>query len=127
MGLTRIFREAIDRQSVDSDRISNYNHPMTPSPKSRYFLQSLAKGLNAIQKFVEAGGPVIDEELSLGGRAVATPVVDKHGVGVAAINIGVPTIRYSLQNVKRRMVGPIQRIAERIFQDLQRIEAEINT
>ena len=71
------------------------------------------------------GYAVNDEELSLGGRAVAAPVVDKHGFAVAAINIGVPTTRYTMEEMETVMIGPIMRTAEKISEDLQRIEAKI--
>ena len=81
--------------------------------------------LEELEKVRRLGYAVNDEELSLGGRAVAAPVVDKHGFAVAAINIGVPTTRYTMEEMETVMIGPIMRTAEKISEDLQRIEAKI--
>ena len=80
--------------------------------------------LKELDKVKRLGYGTNDEELSLGGRALAAPIVDQHGFAVAAINIGVPTTRYSMKDMEKRLVGPILRTAVKISESLQRIEAE---
>ena len=81
--------------------------------------------LKELEKVKRLGYGTNDEELSLGGRALGAPILDQQGFAVAAINIGVPTTRYSMKDLEKRLVGPILRTAVRISESLQRIEAEI--
>ena len=81
--------------------------------------------LKELTKVKRLGYGTNNEELSLGGRAIAAPIVDQSGFAVAAINIGVPTTRYSMSEMEKGMVEPIRRTAEKISESLQRVETEI--
>jgi hypothetical protein len=70
--------------------------------KTLKFKPLTARTIIHLDKFIEEldsvrkkGYAINDEELSIGNRAIAAPIMDKHGYAAAAINIAMPTAEYS--------------------------------
>jgi len=70
--------------------------------KTLKFKPLTARTIIRLDKFIEEldsvrkkGYAINDEELSIGNRAIAAPIMDKHGYAAAAINIAMPTAEYN--------------------------------
>ncbi len=66
-------------------------------------ITSKKKYLQELDKVRKQGYAINDEELSVGLRSVAAPVKDQQGWAMAALNIAVPTRRYSRPQVEKKL------------------------
>ncbi len=67
------------------------------------------------------GYAINDEELAIGVRTVAVPILDREGYALMSINISVPTKRFYVEEIVDQMLPPLQETAEelsRIFMDI---------
>jgi len=87
----------------------------------------LDKFLKELGKVRTKGYAINDEELSIGNRAVAAPIVDKHGYAVAAINIAVPTTEYNRSQMEKTLAPYVIRTAHEISEALIKMEAPLVT
>ena len=55
----------------------------------------------------DAGYSIVDEELLGGEISIAAPVLDASGRAIAAVNIPVPTTRWSVEAVRDRLAPPL--------------------
>jgi len=78
--------------------------------------------LTAIEIVRKQGYAINDEEQSVGLRSVAAPVRDVEGRAIAAINIAVPTKRYSRQEVEDNLAPQIVETAGKISNALAEME-----
>lgn len=60
-----------------------------------------------------------DEELALGNRAVATPVLNGQGYAVAAVGVALQTIQFSREEIEKRISKSVIACARNISDDLQ--------
>ncbi len=81
--------------------------------------------LNELDKVRKKSYAVNDEELSIGNRAVAAPIVDKQGYAVAAINIAVPTTEYTRSQMEKILAPQVIRTAHEISEALKKMEAPL--
>jgi IclR family pca regulon transcriptional regulator len=63
---------------------------------------------------------IVEEELELGLRSLAAPIVDPEGHVVAAVNISTQAARYSLDVVHDELVPAVRATADAISADLAR-------
>jgi len=68
------------------------------------------------------GYAINDEELSVGLRSAAAPIRDAQGLTMAAINIAVPTKRFSCTALKNVLVPKLMETAEEISRALREME-----
>lgn len=68
------------------------------------------------------GYAINDEELSVGLRSAAAPIRDAHGSTIAAINIAVPTKRFSRIALENLLVPKLVETAEEISRALRDME-----
>jgi IclR family pca regulon transcriptional regulator len=78
-------------------------------------------------KVRKKGYAINDEELSIGNRAVAAPIVDQHGYAVAAINIAVPTTEYSRSQMEKTLAPQVMRTAYEISGALIKMDVPLVT
>lgn len=78
-------------------------------------LEALLLDLEGVR---QRGYAVNDEELAAGVRSVAAPVRDRSGAIVAAINISVPSVRVSRQELDTRLAPMVRETASRISEAL---------
>lgn len=78
--------------------------------------------LKELEKVRRQGYSINDEELSVGLRSIAAPIRDAKGVAVAAINIAVPTKRFSLKELQNRFAPRVIETAEKISKALREME-----
>ena len=81
--------------------------------------------MGALQEVRIRGYAVNDEELSIGNRAVAAPLLDGQGFAVAAINIAVPTTQCSRIDLEENLAPHVLRVAGQISKALHRTEAPL--
>jgi len=60
------------------------------------------------------GYALIDQELELGLRSIAVPILDNRGCGVAAINVGIHAARASVQEMRERFLPVLQEAAQEL-------------
>ena len=61
---------------------------------------------------------IVDQELEPGLRAIAAPIVDRHGATVAAINIATAASAYSLADLRRHIAPAVVDTAQGISADV---------
>jgi IclR family pca regulon transcriptional regulator len=66
------------------------------------------------------GWALVNQELEEGLRALAAPIRDRSGKVVAAINVSAHASRTSLETMRRELLPPLLKAAERIQEDLAR-------
>jgi IclR family transcriptional regulator, pca regulon regulatory protein len=66
------------------------------------------KLLERVRQAARRGYSVIENETVLGDIAVAAPITDHDGTAVAAVNISVPTTRWTIERVEAELVKHVQ-------------------
>ncbi len=64
--------------------------------------------LARVRRFAEQGYAITANETVLGDISVAAPIVDPRGMAIAAINISVPTTRWTVERAERELVPHVQ-------------------
>jgi IclR family transcriptional regulator, pca regulon regulatory protein len=90
---------------LKSQRIEAY------TPQSIIDLQALFDRIRADR---EQGFAIVDEELELGLRALAVPVLDRAGQALGAINLSTHSTRTTRNEMRDRFLPELNRIAEQI-------------
>jgi IclR family pca regulon transcriptional regulator len=67
-----------------------------------------------LQQVRRKGYAINDEELAVGLRSVAAPIRDCHHTIVAAINVSVPSVRVSRQELESRLAPMVTQAAQDI-------------
>lgn len=67
-----------------------------------------------IRKTAQTGYAIVTNETVLGDISVAAPVTDHRGIAVAAINISVPTSRWTVERVEAELAQHVQVVATSI-------------
>jgi IclR family pca regulon transcriptional regulator len=103
-----------------------------PILKTLEFKPLTARTITNLDKFNEdlnkvrtKGFAINDEELSIGNRALAAPIMNQHGYAVAAINIAVPTTEYSRSQMEKILAPQVMRTAREISEALIKMEAPL--
>jgi IclR family pca regulon transcriptional regulator len=94
-------------------------------PLTAHTITRLDKFLKELDKVRTKGYAINDEELSIGNRALAAPIMNQHGYAVAAINIAVPTTEYSRSQMEKILAPQVIRIAREISEALIKMEAPL--
>jgi DNA-binding IclR family transcriptional regulator len=77
--------------------------PMTPFTET-----DPVRLMARVQRAAEQGYSVLGNETVVGDISVSAPIVDAHGAPVAAINISVPTNRWTMEQAEKELVPHIQ-------------------
>jgi DNA-binding IclR family transcriptional regulator len=77
--------------------------PLTP-----YTMTDPDKLLERVRVAAQRGYAVIMNETVMGDISVAAPVIDEHGRAVAAINLSVPTTRWTKERAEAELVQHVQ-------------------
>lgn len=83
---------------------------------TRYTLPDAAAVMKKLEKIRKAGYAIEDQEIFLGGMSVAAPVFDHDGRPVAAVNVGIPTSRFSIAEAERRFAKMVLETSRAIFE-----------
>ncbi len=78
--------------------------------------------LAEIEKIRKQGYSISNEEFSLGLRSIAAPLFCDRGYAVAAINIAVPTKRYTVEDLEKKLGPKVLNLAKIIGQSLKEME-----
>ena len=70
--------------------------------------------LQELHKVREQGYAVIDQELEIGLRSIAVPIIDTSGHTMAAINVGIHAARASVQEMIQRFLPVLKEAAEEL-------------
>jgi len=70
--------------------------------------------MNVLKAVRRDGYSVVDQELEIGLRSIAVPVVDRDGRPVAAINIGTQSSRVSVAEMESRFLPPLRAAAHEL-------------
>ena len=103
-----------------------------PILKALEFKPLTARTITSLDKFSEElnkvrtkGYAINDEELSIGNRSIAAPILHKQGYAVAAVNIAMPTTQYSRSQMEKILAPHVVKTAREITEALIKMEAPI--
>lgn len=65
-------------------------------------------------KIKQQGYAIIDQELEIGLRSIAVPIVDDNGTAAAAINVGAQASRISLADMQNRFLPVLKEAAQEL-------------
>jgi IclR family pca regulon transcriptional regulator len=103
----------------DKDWINRYLRYLENIPQALPYRENKGKKLLMILEEVKRTDYALNnEELIPGLRSIASPVRDKKGGVVGAVNIAVSSSVYSLQRLKKELILPIQETTRAISQAL---------
>jgi len=77
-------------------------------PMTHFTETNPGKLLERVRSVARRGYAVIENETVLGDISVAAPITDHNGMAVAAINISVPTSRWSVDQVEAQLAQHVQ-------------------
>ena len=84
---------------------------LRPTPYTPRTLVRRDELVEAIHRARGAGFALVDQELEIGLRSIAVPVVDSRGHAAAAINISVQAPRVPLGDMEKRFLPPLREAA----------------
>lgn len=87
-------------------------------PLTVHTITEMDRFLVELEKAREKRYTVNDEELTIGNRSVASPILNKYGSAFAAVNIAVPTSAYTLAEMEKDLSPQIITTAHNITQAL---------
>ncbi len=102
----------------NQEKTQNILKALTFDPLTNHTINSLDNFCVELDEVRKRGYAINDEELSIGNRAIAAPLVDAEDVAVAAINIAVPTIRYSRMDLEERLAPKLIKVSGEISKAL---------
>jgi len=94
-------------------------------PLTAHTITSLDKFIDELDKVRTKGYGINDEELSIGNRSVAAPILDEHGYAVAAIHIALPTTEHSRSQMEKILAPQVIKTAHEISEALIKMEAPL--
>jgi IclR family transcriptional regulator, pca regulon regulatory protein len=83
---------------------------------TRHTLPDTAAVMRKLERIRKEGYATEDQEMFLGGMAVAAPVLGHEGRPVAAVNVGIPTSRFSMAEAERNFSKMVLETARAIFE-----------
>jgi IclR family pca regulon transcriptional regulator len=100
------------------ETVSEILQKVSFTPLTHRTITDRDKYLADLERVRAKGYALNDEELSVGLRSVAAPIFDSQGWSQAAINIAVPTTRYSLERLENELAPAAMRTAREIMRAL---------
>jgi IclR family pca regulon transcriptional regulator len=98
---------------------------LTFKPLTSHTITHLKDFLKELAQVRLKGYALNDEELSIGNRAIAAPILDDKGFAVAAINLAVPTARYTRKEVEEKLAVPVLTASHEISDALIKMKAPL--
>ncbi|MFZ5587968.1 MAG: IclR family transcriptional regulator [Thermodesulfobacteriota bacterium] len=96
-------------------------------PLTHRTITNQADYLAELKRVRAKGFAINDEELSVGLRSVAAPVLDAQGWALAALNIAVPTQRYTREQVEKHLAPQAVACAAEISRALRAMDLDAST
>jgi IclR family pca regulon transcriptional regulator len=100
---------------------------LTFKPLTTHTITNLKDFLKELDQVRLKGYALNDEELSIGNRAIAAPIVDEKGFAVAAINLAAPTPRYSRKEMEEKLAVALVNTGCNISEALLKMKAPLVT
>jgi IclR family pca regulon transcriptional regulator len=110
----RVLLAALEPEQLDAYLQRAQIRPLTS--KALATAEQLTQELDRIR---EQGYALVDQELEEGLRSVATPIRDRDGRVVAAVNVSAHASRASRERIRRDLLPPLLATAQRIEADLR--------
>jgi len=99
----------------DKKWLSQYLKYIKKFPEAKdYWKNNGQKVLNILEEVRRLDYAINNEELTPGLRSVATPIRNREGKVVAAVNIAVSSSLYSLTRLKKVLIPPLQKTTQAI-------------
>ncbi|TCM52260.1 IclR family transcriptional regulator [Rhizobium sp. PP-F2F-G48] len=70
--------------------------------------------MTALDRVRTEGYGVVDEEVELGLRSIAVPIVNARGATVAALNTGFPASSETMEKAQERFLGPLLHVRQEL-------------
>ncbi len=107
----------------DPEKINPILKTLEFKPLTNHTITSLKKFMDELKKVREKGYAINDEELTIGNRAIAAPILDSEGFAVAAINLAFPTTEYSRKELETLLAPKVIRTGREISDSLIKMES----
>jgi len=99
---------------LTSGELSERLRGLRPTPFTHRTLVRRDDLVEAIDAARRAGFALVDQELEIGLRSIAVPVVDSRGRAAAAINVSVQAPRVPLADMEKRYLPPLREAASEL-------------
>lgn len=83
---------------------------------TRHTLPDAAAVMRKLERIRKAGYATEDQEMFIGGMSVAAPVFGHGGQPVAAVNVGIPTSRFSIVEAEHRFAKMVMETGRAMFE-----------
>ena len=91
----RVLLASLDNESVKKALLKH-----APTKRTSKTVTSIDKLLRLVTKARKEGFAIVDQEIEIGLRSIAVPVLDSRGRTVAALNVGVAAVQHSVDDLK---------------------------
>lgn len=82
------------------------------SPRTPRSLSNKEEILARLKLVAAQGYATIDEEVEIGLRSIAVPLIDRKGTTVAALNTGMAATHHSMEDLVSEFLPPLKRVQE---------------
>jgi DNA-binding IclR family transcriptional regulator len=83
---------------------------------TRHTLPDIAAVSRKLERIRKIGYAIEDQEMFVGGMSVAAPVFGPDGRPLAAVNVGIPTSRFTMAEAERRFAKMVLETGRAIFE-----------
>ncbi|WP_156184700.1 IclR family transcriptional regulator domain-containing protein [Allosalinactinospora lopnorensis] len=102
-----------------ADELEAYLNRVELRRHTAYTLSTVPRLRAEIDRVRNQGWAIVDQELEEGLRSVATPIRDREGKVVAAVNVSAHASRASVEDIRRDLLPPLLATTARIEADLE--------
>ncbi|MBO6900428.1 MAG: helix-turn-helix domain-containing protein [Rhizobiaceae bacterium] len=89
------------------------------APVTPYTQTSKMKLRDAIEQTRRQGWSLVDQELEVGLRSLSVPIRNRFGTTIAALNVCCPTPRWTLEDMRSRLLADLMDASQQITNALQ--------
>jgi IclR family pca regulon transcriptional regulator len=89
------------------------------APITQYTQTSKVKLRDAIEQTRRQGWSLVDQELEVGLRSLSVPIRNRFGTTIAALNVCCPTPRWTLEDMRSRLLADLMEASQQITSALQ--------
>ena len=105
---------------LPADELSSYLDSLVPEKLTEHTVTSVDELRSVITRTVTDGYALVDQELELGLRSIAVPIVDARGRPVAALNVSAHASRSTRASLCSEVLEPLKECADHISTALRR-------
>jgi len=105
---------------LPEDELAAYLGSLDAEPLTQHTVTSIDGLRGVIARAASDGYALVDQELELGLRSIAVPILDARGRPVAALNVSAHAARSTRASLRSEVLGPLRECADHISTALRR-------